>query len=352
MEDQDNRTNQLKGTILSGMRPTGDLHVGHFEVVLRNWVKLQQEYECNYFVADWHAITTDTNTRKLRHNSIGMVKDWLAMGVDPIRSTVFVQSQVPEHAELSLALERMINIGTVRRLPTFKGYLEHLALDKKLRQGETVESRLDRIANAEVSVGFLTYPILQAADILMYNATHVPVGEDQLPHIELTRELARRFNSLYGEVFVEPEALLDADVVLLRGTDGRKMSKSYGNDINPEMGPEDVKKRVKAYLTNRKRLEDRGDPYECPVYDLHRVFNRERDVEINKSCREASIRCYDCKMELPALIADSYADYRAAKERISDDEVLDVLKDGAQKAREKAGAKMEQVKRFMLMDYT
>ncbi|MBT4651525.1 tryptophan--tRNA ligase [Candidatus Woesearchaeota archaeon] len=353
---EDLTTDAKKGVVLSGMRPTGDLHIGHFEAVLRNWTRLQETHGCFYFVADWHAITTDTNTKQIKEHSIDMVKDWLAFGVDPKKSTVFVQSLVPAHAELSLALERIVNIGTLRRLPTFKGYLEHIAGDRsrydKDKNKLSGEARLDAFANAEVSVGFLTYPVLQAADILLYDATDVPVGEDQLPHIELTREIARKFNSTYGEAFTIPEAMLDADIVMIRGRDGRKMSKSYGNHISPDHTEEEIYERVKSFVTDRKKLSDEGDPYECPVFDLHRAFNRDGEVEVARACRNATSKCYDCKTgELPDLIADSYSDYRTRKAEISDGFVLDVLREGNIKAREVTSEKMDQVRKFMLMDY-
>ena len=348
-------TVNYEGVILSGMRPTGDLHLGHFEAVLRNWLKLQKDYRCFYFVADWHAITTDTDTRALKKDSFEIVKDWLAFGIDPKLATIFIQSEVPEHAELSLALERLVNIGPLNRLPTFKAYLEHLAGDRKVfdEKGSLLQGddRLSRLANAEVSVGFLTYPVLQAADILLYDTTHVPVGEDQKPHIELTRELAKRFNALYGKVFTIPEVMLSSNVVLLRGSDGRKMSKSYGNALLPTSTPEEIKAGVNKYVTYRKRLTDKGDPYECPVFDLHRAFNPSEEIEINKACRDASIRCVECKSKLPGIIADSYSAYRERRQHITYDEIRDILTQGATVAREVASRKMAQVKHHMLMDY-
>jgi len=344
-----------KLVVLSGMRPTGELHLGHFEGVLRNWVKLQETHDCYYFVADWHAITTELDTKNIGRYSLDMVADWLAFGVNPDMATLFVQSCVPEHAELSLILERLVNKGTMERLPTFKGYVEHLAGDRKIwdQEGKRIlegDERLEAVAKAEVSLGFVAYPILQAADILLYNTTQVPVGEDQLPHIELTRDLAQRFNHLYGEVFVIPEALL-GEAKRIRGSDGRKMSKSYGNSIEPHYSREEIANRVKQTVTARPRLKDKGDPFECPVYDLHRIFNQEREIELNKNCRDASIRCYDCKMELPEKIAAAYEQFREQRTKITDDYVKDVLREGNLHAREVAAETLDRVKRFMLMDY-
>ncbi|MBU1111141.1 MAG: tryptophan--tRNA ligase [archaeon] len=350
----------LEGTVLSGMRPTGDLHIGHFEGVLRNWVELQENYDCFYFVADLHAVTTETDTRQLRRNTLEMVKDWLAFGIDPNKSTIFVQSYVPEHSELAVILERLINIGALERMPTFKAYVEHLAGDRRVKvpvsesSKETRElhgdERLEFIASSEVSTGFLTYPVLQAADILLYNTTHVPVGEDQLPHIELTREIARKFNRQYGELMVVPDALL-SEAKRVRGIDGRKMSKSYGNEISPRHTTTEITEKVNRILTYRKRLTDLGDPFECPVYDLQKIFNKKEDLEILQDCRNASIRCYDCKMKLPDKISAVYEEYRAKRATISDDDVMQILVAGNLKARKVTSQKLDETKRFMLMNY-
>ena len=343
-----------KQVVLSGMRPTGDLHIGHFEGVLRNWVELQETHECFYFVADWHALTTELDTKKIEQYSIDMVADWIAFGVDPEESTLFVQSYVPQHAELNLALERLVNIGVVERLPTFRGYLEHLTAERKIRdsQGQLLEGdqRLDAVAKAEVSLGFLAYPVLQAADILLYNATHVPVGEDQLPHIELTKEIARRFNRTYEEVFVIPEALL-GEAKRIRGTDGRKMSKSYNNDIGPRFTEEQIMQQVKKTITTRPTRTDKGNPFECPVYDLHHIYNVENEVAIQQSCLNAHIGCYDCKMELPPKISFAYEEYRDHRATITDDFVKDVLCEGNKKAKQVAHKTMEKVRSSMHMHY-
>jgi len=343
-----------QGTVLSGMRPTGELHIGHFEGVLRNWLELQETHNSFYFVADWHALTTELDTKNIKKYSIDMVADWLAFGIDPQKSTIFVQSYIPEHAELSLILERMINIGTMERIPTFKGYLDHLSTDKKIKdqEGNILEGdrKLEAIAKAEVSLGFLSYPVLQAADILLYNATHVPVGEDQVPHIELTRNLARKFNKKYGEVFVVPEIML-GEAKRVRGTDGRKMSKSYGNDINPLFTELEIANKVKSTLTTRPRLEDKGDPFECSVYDLHRIYNQEAETKIQQGCLNASIRCYDCKKDLPSLMSKTYEEFRDRRKKITTDYVKDILREGNKKAHDIARVTLEKVKSHLLLDY-
>jgi len=357
-----------KRIILSGMRPTGELHLGNFEGVLRNWIELQNTSRCFYFVADWHALTSELDTRQIGKYSLDMVADWLAFGVDPYKSTLFIQSSVPEHAELSLILERLVNIGTLERLPTYKGYLEHLAGDRKIWEGKDEnrneasigkkvkakllegDERLAAIARAEVSLGFLAYPVLQAADILLYDTTHVPVGEDQLPHVELTREIARKFNRTYGELFVVPEVLL-GEAKRIRGADGRKMSKSYDNELLPSYGLAEIDQRIRQTITNRPQLTSKGDPYECPVYDLQRIFNQEQEIEIGRACREASIGCFDCKMKLPGKITAAYESYRENRAKISEDYVKDVLREGNKIANVVAKEKMSQVKEMMLMGY-
>ncbi|HJV96565.1 MAG TPA: tryptophan--tRNA ligase, partial [Albitalea sp.] len=238
------------------MRPTGALHLGHYHGALKNWVRLQQDYDCFYFVADWHALTTHYEDREIiERNVYDMVVDWLAAGVDPEKSTIFIQSRLPEHAELFTLLAMGTPLGWLERVPTYKDQMEKLK-DRDL-----------------ATFGFLGYPLLQAADILIYKAHYVPVGVDQVPHVELTREVARRFNFLYRAVLVEPEALL-TEFPKIPGTDGRKMSKSYDNAIFLSDSPETVTAKVKPMMTDpaRKRRSDPGNPEVCPVYDLHRVF--------------------------------------------------------------------------------
>jgi tryptophanyl-tRNA synthetase len=322
--------------VVSGMRPTGKLHLGHLEGALKNWTQLQQEYECFFFVADWHALTTDyANPSQIRPNTLLMVGDWLAAGLDPNRATLFVQSLVPEHAELHLLLSCVTPLGWLERVPTYKEQRENIR-DKDLG-----------------NYAFLGYPVLQAADILIYQAQFVPVGEDQVPHIELTREIARRFNKLYGEVFPEPQALL-TQAPRLPGTDGRKMSKSYGNDIRLTDPPELMWEKLRTMVTDpaRVRRTDPGNPDVCPVYALHRVFSPpEHQEQVNVECRRAGIGCVDCKRilyenlrERLAPIAEKSAYYERRPE-----EVRELLLEGSRRARQRAAETMARVRAAMRM---
>jgi len=322
--------------VVSGMRPTGKLHLGHLEGALKNWTRLQQEYECFFFVADWHALTTDyADPSQIRPNTLLMVGDWLAVGLDPNRATLFVQSLVPEHAELHLLLSCVTPLGWLERVPTYKEQRENIR-DKDLG-----------------NYAFLGYPVLQAADILIYQAHFVPVGEDQVPHIELTREIARRFNKLYGEVFPEPQALL-THAPRLPGTDGRKMSKSYGNDIRLTDPPELMWEKLRTMVTDpaRVRRTDPGNPDVCPVYALHRVFSPpEHQAHVNVECRRAGIGCVDCKRilyenlrERLAPIADKSAYYESRPE-----EVRELLIEGSRRARQCAAETMARVRAAMRM---
>lgn len=269
--------------ILSGMRPSGKLHIGHLSV-LSNWLKLQAENDCFFFVADWHALTTAFDeTASIRENTREMLADWLAVGINPGRSVVFVQSQVLEHAELHLLFSMITPLSWLERVPTYKDQVQQLAA-----RGKDI-----------TTYGFLGYPLLQSADILIYRAAAVPVGQDQLPHLELCREIARRFNHLYEPVFPEPQALL-TDSALLPGVDGRKMSKSYGNEISLSAERETVEKRVRMMITDpaRIRKNDPGNPEVCDVYTYQVLYNRGIVDEIASSCREGSIGCVACKIRL------------------------------------------------------
>ena len=249
--------------ILSGMRPTGALHLGNYMGALDNWVGLQDRYECFFSVVDWHSLTTDyANPGDVRENVIEVATDWLAAGLDPERSTLFIQSLVPQHAELHLLLSMIVPVPWLERVPTYKEQQQNL-------EGKDLST-----------YGFLGYPVLQTADIIVYKADAVPVGEDQAPHIELAREIVRRFNHLYGEVFPEPQTLL-TEAKRIPGTDGRKMSKSYGNAIYLKDDPETLKQKLRPMLTDpaRKRRTDPGDPDKCPVFDLHRAFSPEATRE-------------------------------------------------------------------------
>jgi len=339
--------------ILSGMRPTGKLHIGHLVGALENWVDLQNKYDSYFFVADWHAMTTETDTREIKENSIEMVKDWLAAGIDPNKSTLFIQSQVPQHAELHLIFSMLNTLPRLERMPTLKGQLKHLegVVDSNI---ELTQEQIDH-ARSSISYGFLGYPVLQAADILVYKADGVPVGEDQIPHIELTREIARSFNNLYGNVFPEPRELLTNTPRIL-GTDGRKMSKSYGNSIQPTDSFEEIQFSVKGMMTDpaRKRRTDAGDPNVCPVYDLHRAYTDEdKQIEIYKACKSAGIGCIDCKREVAENISIKYKEYR--ERRIDFDsnpkQIIDILMEGSAKARKVASETLKEVKEHLLIDY-
>ena len=322
---------QGRPRILSGMRPTGKLHLGHWVGALENWVKLQDQYECYFFVADWHALTTHyADTSELRENVREMVTDWLAVGLDPAKATFFLQSHLLEHAELHLLLSMVMPLGWLERVPTYKEQLENIK-DRDLH-----------------TYGFLGYPVLQAADILIYKAKYVPVGEDQLPHIELTRELARRFNNFYGAVFPEPKALLTA-IPRLRGTDGRRMSKSYGNTIYLSDPPEVVSRKVADMMTDpaRKRRTDKGNPDVCPVFDHHKVFSPEDVIDrVNRECRTAEIGCVDCKKLMAEHVNKFLAPILKRRKSYEEDpkRVLGILEEGTKKARSVAQATMAEVR--------
>jgi len=277
--------------ILSGMRPTGKLHLGNLHGALSNWIALQNhgDYECYYFVADWHALTSDyATTDEIRENRVDMMIDWLAAGLDPEKSTLFIQSAIKEHAELFLLLSMITPLAWLERNPTYKEVKEELA-QKDLS-----------------TFGFLGYPVLQAADIIMYKAYGVPVGIDQLPHVELTREIARRFNFLYGEIFPIPEPLL-TEVPKLLGIDGRKMSKSYDNAIFISDRGEALERRVASMFTDpqRQRKSDPGRPELCNVRSFHQLYSGADSVaEIESACRGADIGCTECKRRLSAAVAE------------------------------------------------
>ncbi len=266
--------------VLSGMQPSGRLHLGNLVGALRNWVQLQDRYECFYFVADWHSLTTNyQNPSVIKEYTEDLLINWLSAGLDPERSVIFIQSKVLEHAELHILLSMLTPLGWLERVPTYK---------------EKQEEIKDRDLN---TYGFLGYPVLQAADILIYRARYVPVGIDQVPHLEVTREIARRFNFLYGEVFPEPEPLL-TEFPKVPGVDGRKMSKSYDNAIYLADPPEVVRQKIMTMMTDpaRKRRYDPGNPELSPVFQLHRIFStKEEQEEVARGCRTAGIGCVECK---------------------------------------------------------
>jgi tryptophanyl-tRNA synthetase len=388
--------------ILSGMRPTGKLHLGNLVGALQNWVKLQDEYESYHFVADWHMLTTGyDNTLDLRQDTWEMVTDWLACGLDPDKATFFVQSRLPEHAELHLLFSMVTPLSWLERVPTYKEQLENIR---------------DHDIN---TYGFLGYPLLQAADILMYKPKYVPVGEDQVPHVEFAREVARRFNLAFGEleplegpdgdwasralmvalemkglvaskdrsigvdianvdpkkllatifrqaslerradclnqrlgelrgIFPEPEALLTS-APRLPGTDGRKMSKSYGNAIFLTDSQEVVSKKLAGYMTDpaRKRRTDPGNPDVCPVFDLHKIFSAQETIErVNRECRTAEIGCVECKKLASGHLSAILAPIQERRKRYEQNpqEVWDILEDGTRKARVVAQATMREVR--------
>ena len=327
-----------KPRILSGMRPTGPLHLGNYMGALENWVELQDRYECFFPVVDWHSLTTDyANPGEVRENVIEVATDWLAAGLDPERSTIFVQSLVPQHAELHLLLSMIVPLPWLERVPTYKEQQQQIG-DKDLS-----------------TYGFLGYPVLQTADIIIYKADAVPVGEDQAPHIELAREIVRRFNNLYGEVFPEPQTLL-TEAKRIPGTDGRKMSKSYGNAIYLKDDPETVRQKLRPMVTDpaRKRRTDPGNPDICPVFDLHKAFSPEPSREwAAQGCRTAAIGCLDCKARLAEHMLEKLAEIHARRPALAarPDTVWDVLVDGSKKARAVAEATMEEVRSAMKIRY-
>lgn len=321
-----------KKRILSGIRPTGKLHLGNLHGALANWVELQNKgYDCFYFIADWHALTSDySDTGSIRENSYDIVIDWLSVGLDPNRSTLFVQSAVKEHAELFLIFSMITPLPWLERNPTYKEMKTELS-EKDLS-----------------TFGFLGYPVLQAADILMYKAFGVPVGVDQLPHVELTREIARRFNFLYREMFPVPEPLL-AEVPKLLGIDGRKMSKSYDNAIYLSDRGDVLKKKVESMFTDpqRMRKSDAGNPDICNVFTFHGIYSRPEEVDqVNRDCRAAAIGCVECKRRLIAKLSESLKPIHEKQDyyRSNPGEVRNIIEDGNKKAREIASATMEEVR--------
>jgi tryptophanyl-tRNA synthetase len=395
--------------VLSGMRPTGGLHLGHYHGVLKNWVEMQHEYECLFFVADWHALTTHYDTPQvIAQSTWDMVIDWLAAGVDPARATLFIQSKVPEHAELHLLLSMITPLGWLERVPTYKDQQEKLS-EKDLS-----------------TYGFLGYPLLQSADILIYRATHVPVGADQVPHIEFTREIARRFNHLYGrEVGFEEkaitavkklgnkkaklyeelrvryqeqgddEALLSAQSLLdeqqslslgdrerlfgylegggkmilsepqamltaaskMPGLDGQKMSKSYNNTITLREDVASVSKKIRTMPTDPARIRrtDAGDPDKCPVWQLHLVYSSEDTKQaVQQGCRSAGIGCIECKQPVIDAVLLEQTPMRERAQQYLDDPTLvrNIIADGCEKARKLAGETMRDVREAMGLDYS
>ncbi len=321
--------------VLSGMRPTGRLHLGHYHGVLVNWLRLQTEYECFFFVADWHALTTDYASPKgIKENVREMVLDWLSVGIDPKRSTIFRQSQIKEHAELHVLLSMITPLSWLERNPTYKEQL-----------GELKEKDLH-------TYGFLGYPVLQTADIIIYKAEKVPVGVDQAPHLELSREITRRFNHFYGQVFPEPQTMLTETPKVL-GTDGRKMSKSYNNAIFLSDSPDVVEGKMLAMMTDtaRKRRTDAGNPDICPFYQtFHVLYSDAKTVAwVKEGCASAGIGCTDCKKSVIPKVLALLEPIRKKREGFEADPVIveAILRDGARCAHEAANKTMHEVRRAM-----
>ncbi|MGA8862686.1 MAG: tryptophan--tRNA ligase [Gallionella sp.] len=395
--------------VLSGMRPTGSLHLGHYHGVLKNWVRMQNEFECLFFVADWHALTTHYDTPQIIEQNVwDMVVDWLAAGVNPARATLFIQSRVPEHAELHLLLSMITPLGWLERVPTYKDQQEKLS-EKDLS-----------------TYGFLGYPLLQSADILIYRATQVPVGEDQVPHIEFTREIARRFNHIYGRepgfeekaqaavkklgskraklynelrtrfqeqgddeaiksakalldeqqslslgdrerlfgylegggkmILSEPQAMLTA-AAKMPGLDGQKMSKSYNNTITLREDEASVNKKIRTMPTDpaRIRRSDTGDPDKCPVWQLHMVYSNEQTREwVMRGCKSAGIGCIECKQPVIAAVLEEQRPMRERAQQYLDDPALvrNIIADGCEKARKLASETMRDVREAMGLGYS
>ena len=321
----------MKQRVVSGMRPSGRLHIGHYHGVLENWVKMQDSYDCFFFVADWHSLTTEyADTTGIAQSIRDMVLDWVAFGLDPEKCIIFRQSLVPHHSELNLILSMLTPVSWLERNPTYKEMLENI--DQR----------------DLTTFGFLGYPVLMAADIILYKATRVPVGQDQLPHLEITREIARRFNHHYGAVFPEPEALL-TETPKLPGLDGRKMSKSYNNSIYLSDNAETTAKMVMSMVTdtNRVRRADPGDPDVCVAYNLHRLYvPQEKLDEIVPACRGAQIGCVDCKKILAGCINERLAPFRAKREELAANPgfVDALLQEGSRKASLISDAVMTEVR--------
>ncbi len=306
----------MRQRVFSGARPTGRQHIGNYIGAIQNYVKLQEKYDCVYCIVDIHALTTLESTSELQQNIFEMTLDWLAAGIDPKKSIVFVQSHVPEVMELFTLLGMLTPLGWLLRVPTFK--------------------EKARMQPQNVNYGLVGYPVLMAADIMLYKSDAVPVGEDQLPHLEMTREIVRRFNFIFGDTFPEPQAKL-TNYPLVRGLDGgQKMGKSYNNHIELAATPEETLERVKTAMTDpaRQRRNDPGHPEVCNVFSLHHFFNEESTKEIDAQCRVAGIGCVDCKKLLAEGINNALHDFRERRAALEKDpeHIYAILDDGARRA--------------------
>src|ERR1700687_3219105 len=329
-----------KKRVLSGMRSTGKLHLGNYVGALENWVRMQDEYDCFFFISDWHALTTDyADTSHLKENSVEVLLDWLAAGLDPAKCVMFIQSHIPAHAELHLLLSMITPLGWLDRVPTYKEQKENIK-EKDLG-----------------TYGFLGYPVLQSADILIYKADVVPVGEDQVAHVELTREIARRFNQFYAGmreyVFLEPQALL-TPAPRLPGTDGRKMSKSYGNAVMLTDPEPVVRQKLKTMVTDpaRVRRSDPVNPDVCPVGDLHKIFSDKATMaKVDQGCRSAGIGCIECKGWAADALVSILNPMQERRKKYEDNPRLawDILEAGSSRAGKVADATMDEVREAMGM---
>jgi tryptophanyl-tRNA synthetase len=323
--------------VVSGMRPTGRLHLGHLHGALANWVRLQREAECFFFSADWHALTTNYHdTAIIKSSEREMFVDFIAAGIDPEKATLFIQSQVKEHAELYLLLGMITPLGWLERSPSYKEMRENIT-DRDL-----------------ALYGFLGYPVLMTADVILYRATRVPVGVDQVPHLELSREIVRKFNHHYGEVFPEPQPLLTAAPKIL-GTDGRKMSKSYGNTIDLGESAESTQKKIMGMVTDpaRKRRQDPGNPDVCGIFYLHKVTSEPETIAwVDQNCRTAGIGCVDCKKKLLEKLLPEQETMRARREALlaRPKDLDDIVQLGTRKAREVAERTMHDVRTAMKLE--
>jgi len=324
-----------KPRLLSGMQPTGVLHLGNLEGALRNWVQLQDQYDSYFCIVDWHALTTlAERTEEIPYNVREVAIDYIAAGLDPEKCAIFVQSHVKEHAELHLLFSMITPLGWLERVPTYKEKRENLQIES-------------------VSYGLLGYPVLQAADILIYKAAVVPVGEDQLPHLELTREIARRFNHLYGEIFPEPEALL-TPAARVPGLDGRKMSKSYNNAIYLSDDAQTVTQKVKQAFTDplKIRKNDPGHPEGCVVFALHQIYSKDEVATVEVECRAGQRGCVDCKMQLAGNLNTALDPLRRRRQELlaKAGELERILREGAEKARAVARETMQEVRAAMHLE--
>ena len=325
----------MKKRILSGMRSTGKCHLGNYVGALENWIRLQNEYESYHMVADWHMLTTDlVHTHEIAPNSLDVVIDWLSAGLDPEKSPLFIQSHIKEHAELHLLFSMLVTVPRLQRNPTVKEQARDLGIE------------------ANMSYGHLGYPVLQAADILLYKAHAVPVGKDQAPHVEMTREIARRFNGLYGEVFPEPETLL-TQFSRLPGLDNRKMSKSLNNTIFLAETPEAIEKKMMTAYTDPQKIRkaDPGNPDGCVVFAYHKKFSQKNIVVIDSDCRKGELGCVEHKKDLAGLIGEQFASFREKRAYYEShtNEVEDIIRDGDEKARKVAMDTMAHVREAMGM---